>query len=84
MSAAGIEVTVQLHTTLRRQAPNGWVSQLRLTLSPGSRLLDLLEQLEVEYSDEALMLVVNGRNVTAEYELHAGDRIDLIPAISGG
>jgi sulfur carrier protein ThiS len=77
-------VTVYLHTVLQRQTPAGLIRQLEVSLPPGSDLLDLLRQLEIEFDPEQIMLVVNGIMADEHTSLNEGDRVNLMPAISGG
>jgi len=77
-------VSVYLHTILQRHTPLGIVRQLDVTLPPGSNLLDLLRALNVEFHPEQIMLVVNGVMTDELTLLSDGDRVNLMPAISGG
>ena len=77
-------VTVQLHTILGRQTPGGIQRNLDVELPSGSTLEDLLDYLEIELNEDALLLMVNGRLVDINTELQPDDRINLMPAISGG
>lgn len=77
-------VSVYLHTILQRQTPDGIIRQLEVTIPPGSDLLDLLRQLQIEFDPEQIMLVVNGIMVDEHAILKDGDRVNLMPAISGG
>jgi sulfur carrier protein ThiS len=79
-----MRVLVYLHTILQRQTPQGIVRQLEVTLSPGSSLLDLLGELNIELDPEQIMLVVNGIMADEHTLLKDGDRVNLMPAISGG
>ena len=79
-----MRVSVYLHTILQRQTPQGIVRQLEVTLPPGSKLLDLLGELNIELNPEHIMLVVNGVVVDEHTMLSDGDRVNLMPAISGG
>lgn len=79
-----MKVTVQLHTILQRQTPNGRVDQLQVELPEGSCVENLLERLEIALQPEDLLLVVNGRTAPPDQVLADGDRVNLIPAISGG
>jgi sulfur carrier protein ThiS len=45
---------------------------------------DLLELLEIELPQEALLLAVNGRIVDADRHLIDGDQVRVMPAMSGG
>jgi sulfur carrier protein ThiS len=77
-------VTVHLHTILQRQTPDGIIDRLEVTLSQGSTLADLLQQIGVDMNPDALLLAVNGRVADLDESLSEGDRINLMPAISGG
>lgn len=77
-------VTVHLHTILQRQTPDGIVDRLEVALPQGSTLADLLRQVGVEMNPDALLLAVNGRVADLDALLFEGDRINLMPAISGG
>ena len=46
-------VTVQLHTILQRQTPQGPVSRLELALPDGSTVGDVLNNLNIDMDPEA-------------------------------
>ena len=77
-------VTVHLHTILQRHTPQGVLRNLDIELPEGSTVGDLLRQLDIELGPDALLLVVNGHLVEADQILQPGDRVNLMPAISGG
>jgi sulfur carrier protein ThiS len=77
-------VTVHFHTILQRQTPEGRVTHAEIDLPDGSTLADLLDGLALPLGGDDLLLVINGRTVTPDHTLAPGDKIDLIPAISGG
>ncbi len=79
-----MDITVHLHTVLQRQTPAGLVRRLDLEIPANSTLEALLQQLAIDFPLESLLLVVNGRLVEAGHILQAGDRVNLMPAISGG
>jgi sulfur carrier protein ThiS len=79
-----MNVSVHLHTVLQRQTPEGLVRQLELSVPPQSNISDLLTQLEIDFPLDSLLLVVNGRLVEEDHVLQEGDKINLMPAISGG
>ncbi len=79
-----MDVTVHLHTVLQRQTPAGLVRQLDLEIPANSTMEALLERLAIDFPLESLLLVVNGRLVEPGHILQAGDRVNLMPAISGG
>jgi molybdopterin converting factor small subunit len=56
---------------------------MEVNLSEGSSLITLTQELGI--SDiNSLFFVINGVNVEREHPLKANDKVDLIPAISGG
>ena len=79
-----MNVTVHLHTILQRQTPEGLVRQLELSLPANSTVNDLLAQMEIDFPLDSLLLVVNGRLVELDHMLVEGDKVNLMPAISGG
>ncbi len=79
-----MKIEVQLHTVLQHQTPQGLQRQLSLELPPGSTLGDLLHLLEIELEPDNLLLVVNSKLVDVNYILAEGERVSLIPAMSGG
>ena len=79
-----MHVLVYLHTILQQNTPQGIVRQLEVSLPPGSDMLDLLGELNIELGPEHIMLVVNGVMVNEHTLLSDGDRVNLMPAISGG
>ena len=58
--------------------------QLELSVPPQSNISDLLTQLEIDFPLDSLLLVVNGRLVEPDHILAEGDKVNLMPAISGG
>ena len=79
-----MNITVHLHTVLQRQTPEGLVRQLELSLPANSTINDLLTQLEIDFPLDSLLLAVNGRLVEEAYVLQEGDKVNLMPAVSGG
>lgn len=79
-----ITITVHLHTILQRQTPEGLVSRLEVEIPSGSSVADLLHYLAIDLEPEHLLLAVNGRVADMNQTLHAGDQVNLMPAISGG
>lgn len=77
-------VTVRLHTTLRRETPNGVIDRLALELEPGSTVQTVIDSLGISLREDAILLVVNGRIADAGSALNDGDEVRLIPAMSGG
>ncbi|MCK4977161.1 MAG: MoaD/ThiS family protein [Anaerolineales bacterium] len=79
-----MKITVHLHTILQRQTPEGLVNRLEVSLPSNYTLEDLLQFLEIDLDPDALLLAVNGRVAELNQTLQEGDRVNLMPAISGG
>jgi sulfur carrier protein ThiS len=79
-----MKITVHLHTILQRQTPEGLVNRLEVSLPPNYTLEDLLQFLEIDLDPDALLLAVNGRMAELNQTLQEGDKVNLMPAISGG
>jgi sulfur carrier protein ThiS len=77
-------VHLRLHTTLRRQGPEGVIDRLDLDLEAGATVQDVLTRLEIQPRGGSILMVVNGKLVKAEQALTDGDEVRLIPAVSGG
>ncbi len=79
-----MEVTVYLHTILQKPSPQGPVDRLDLSLPEDATTGDVLRRLEISLDPGGLLLVINHRVVDETTRLVNGDRLDIIPAISGG
>ncbi len=79
-----MKVSVYLHTILAQQTPEGEVRRLELEMPPDSSMADLLQLLQTPLRGDQIMLVANGVMVDESYLLQDGDRVNLMPAISGG
>ena len=79
-----MEVSVYLNTILGRETPDGALRKLVVELPDNSSVEDFVQQLGIELSLDALWLIVNGRLVDERSILQQGDRVRLMPAISGG
>ena len=77
-------VTVRLHTTLRRESPEGVVDRLTLDLAPGATVQTVIDSLGISLREDAILLVLNGRIADVHSALNEGDEVRLIPAMSGG
>jgi molybdopterin converting factor small subunit len=77
-------VSVYLHTTLGKETPEGTQRSLEVELPSGTTMAGLLEHLQIELAPEHLLLVANGRQVGLDTMLADGDKINLMPALSGG
>jgi sulfur carrier protein ThiS len=79
-----MKIEVYFHTTLQRQTPQGLLRQTTLELPSGSTMEDLLRLLELELDPEHLLLVVDGKVADEQHVLVEGEKVSLIPAMSGG
>jgi sulfur carrier protein ThiS len=79
-----MKIEVQLHTTLQKQTTEGLQRCIDLELPEGSTIRDVMQALELELAPEHLLLVVEGKVVEEGYVLSEGERVSLIPAMSGG
>ncbi len=79
-----MEVTVRLHTILRRPSPEGLLGKLTVELEEGATVVSLLKSLQLEIAPEHLLVVINRRRVDPEHRLNDGDEVHLFPPISGG
>ena len=79
-----MKIEVQLHTTLQKETPQGMQRCIDLEMPEGSTILDVLQALKLELAPEHLLLVVEGKVVEEGYVLREGERVNLIPAMSGG
>ena len=77
-------VEVYLHTILQRETPQGFEKQIQASLPDGSKMADLLRSLNIDLDPAHMLLVVNGKVVELDHELRDGDKINLMPALSGG
>lgn len=77
-------VHVTLHTILQIQAGGERRVHLDLTLEAGTTLMALYQKLDLRYPAEELLLVVNRAIAAPDTLLQDGDRVDFIPALSGG
>jgi len=75
----GMRVTVKLFATFRE----GRFKVEEQDLPEGSKVLNILEPLEIPPQEVAICLV-NGRNVNEQHVLNDGDTIALFPPVGGG
>lgn len=79
-----MKVSVHLHTILQLQSPDGVIRQVDLDILEGSTVSDVLTTLGVTIDIDSLLIAVNGRVADADQSLNHNDKINLMPAISGG
>jgi len=77
-------ITIYLHTILQKQTPDGPVRSVELMMPEGSIVANVIARLEIKIDPEDLLITVNGQIAEESQSLFACDRVDLIPAISGG
>ena len=77
-----MKVTVELQTYLEQYSPNGQ-SLFECTLPEGATVQTLVRQLNVP-EELASVIVLNDRLAEFPDPLHEGDRVTLIPPLSGG
>lgn len=51
-------------------------------LTPDSKITDLLE--ELDQNPETVVVRLNGKIVPAEEKLEDGDKLEIVPVVSGG
>lgn len=76
-------IHVRLHTTLRRETPQGVIDRLELELPEGAGVGALLEQLGIN-PRRGVLVVVNDQLVRGDAPLSDGDHVRLVPPVSGG
>jgi sulfur carrier protein ThiS len=77
-------VTVHLHTIFQKQTPKGLENKIFVSIKDYPTPKGLLDSLNIDVNNEAVLLVVNGKIVPPTHQLEDGDEVHLIPAISGG
>jgi sulfur carrier protein ThiS len=77
-------ITVYLHTILQKQTPDGLIRSIELSIPEGSTVSEVISQLEIHIGADNLLIAVNGQMAEESQLLFPGDRVDFMPAISGG
>lgn len=77
-------VHVTLHTVLQEQPDGARRVHLDVTLPHGTTVGELYRQLGLRHPLEEVLLVVNRAIMPAHTALANDDRVDFIPALSGG
>jgi sulfur carrier protein ThiS len=77
-------VNVYLHATLGRESERGVIRNVEVELPEGSLVADLIERLDLPLELEHLLVAVNHRVVDESTALQDGDRVNVMPALSGG
>ena len=77
-------ITIYLHTILQKRTPDGLVRTIEISVPEGITVADVIARLEIKIAADDLLITVNGQIVDESQMLVAGDRVDFIPAISGG
>jgi molybdopterin converting factor small subunit len=76
-------VFVRLHTVLIDKASSS-ESNLRLEIPAGQLVKDVIQQLNIIFPEDSLIIAVNHRVTNETRVLQDGDQVDLIPSMSGG
>jgi molybdopterin converting factor small subunit len=79
-----VTITVYLHTILQKRTADGLIRSLELVVPDGSVVAAVIELLEIRTDLDELLITVNGQVADEKQVLSDGDRVDFIPAISGG
>ena len=77
-------VEVHLHTILQQTSDGKMIRLVNLALPSGATLAEVLSMLEISLPLDSLLIVLNGHLAEPSSELHEGDILHLIPALSGG
>jgi sulfur carrier protein ThiS len=79
-----VQITVRLHTILRRETPQGIIDRVTLELPDGATVGQAVERIDMPSRPRTMLLVVNGKIVQGDHVLSQGDELRLVPGISGG
>lgn len=79
-----MRIQVALHTVLQQYAPPDVGRVFDLQVNEGITIGGLLAALNINMQHDALIFVVNHRMVDETEQLTNEDRLDIVPAISGG
>ena len=79
-----MQISIRLHTILRRETPEGIIDRVTLDLPQGATVAEAVRQLEFPTRPRTMLLVVNGKIVPEDHVLAEGDELRLVPGISGG
>jgi len=77
-------IEVWLHSSLRKYYPNpGNGEALTITMEDEAKLGSLFDELKIP-KEKITVVLVNGKHEEESYLLQNGDRIAILPLISGG
>ena len=83
--APTVRITLKLFATYRQYLPPGNVGNAcDVDVSTGTPVIDLLTSFGIPYESGASVVLVNGRGVSPEQALEAGDVVAVFPALAGG
>jgi len=77
-----MRIRVELQTYLARYAPDG-AQAFELEVPQGATVRSIIRRLDIP-EEMAGVIVVNGQSEELETALNVGDRVTLIPPLSGG
>jgi len=77
-------IEVRLFSSLRKYCPNPGNSEaLTITMEDEAKLGSLFDELKIP-KEKITVILVNGKHEEESYLLRNGDRIAILPIISGG
>ncbi|MBM4319664.1 MAG: hypothetical protein FJ125_06825 [Deltaproteobacteria bacterium] len=82
-AAAPLSLTLRLHAHLQRLPAAGGREELTVDALPGETLGALLDRLAVP-RNEVFAVLADGRRLGWDHRLAPGERLEVLPAISGG
>ena len=77
-----MKLNVELQAYLAQYSPDGQ-DKFEYELPDGARVKDLVARLHVP-DEMASIVVISGKSVGFDDELHDGDQVTLIPPLAGG
>ncbi|MGB9668791.1 MAG: MoaD/ThiS family protein [Anaerolineales bacterium] len=79
-----IRITVHLHTIAQKWSEKGRINKINLEINHGCTIIELIKQLDIPLKWEDILVVIDQKTVSGDYQLRDSDEIHIIPAISGG
>ena len=79
-----IRIVVHLHTIAQKWSEEGRIDKINLEFKDGCTISELIKQLDIPLKWEDILVVVDQKTVSGDYQPQDRDEIHIIPAISGG